>query len=88
MVHFKQKSDSDENCWYMCYCFTLYNVNIVYNHNLIYKILINKSIIKITYVTTSMPILPEIVWLNNTVVIPCTVYIEHWQLDAVWLRSV
>ena len=81
-VRFKQESD----CRYMCYCITLYNVqcqdnvNIVYNNILLYKILINKSIIKITYVTTSIPILPDIVWFNNTVVIQCTVCSIHWQL--------
>ena len=94
MVHFQQKSDSDENRRYMCYRLTLYNVqcqdnvNIVYNNNLLYKILINKSIIKITYVTISIPILPDIGWFNNTVVIQCTVYSVHWQLDTVWLCSV
>ena len=30
-----------------------------------------------------MPILPDTVWFNNTVVIPCTVYSVHWQLDKV-----
>ena len=69
----------------MCYCITLYNiqcqdnVNIVYNNILLYKTVINKSIIKITYVTTSMPILSDIVWFNNTVVIQCTVYSIHGQ---------
>ena len=102
MVHFQQKSDSDGNHPYMCYHLTLYNVqcqdniNIVYNHNLIYKILINKSIIKTTYVTTSMTILPAIVWFNNTVVIQCTVYIvytDNWiqcilaQYNQEWGRS-
>ena len=37
------------------------NVSIVRNNILLHKILINKSIIKITYVTTSMPLLPDIV---------------------------
>ena len=36
-------------------------VNIAYNNNLLYKILINKIIIKITYVTTSMPILHDLI---------------------------
>ena len=84
MVHFQQKSDSDINRRYMCYCITLYNVqcqdntNIAYNNNnLLYKILINKRIIKITYVTISTPILPDIVYFNNTVIIQCTVYSIH-----------
>ena len=39
------------------------NVNISYNINLLYKTFINKRIIiiNITYVTTSVPILPDIV---------------------------
>ena len=36
-------------------------VDVAYNNNLLYKILIDKRIIKITYVTTSMPILPDII---------------------------
>ena len=36
-------------------------VNIAYNNNLLYKILMDKRVIKITYATTSMPILPDIV---------------------------
>ena len=89
MFHFQHESDSDGNRQYMCYHITLYNVqcqdniNIVYNNILLYKILINKIIIKITYVTTSLPILPDIVWFNNTVIIQCTVYSVHWQLDTV-----
>ena len=72
MVHFQQKSESVVNRQYMCYRLTLYNVktmskhcqdnvSIVRNNILLHKILINKSIIKITYVTTSMPLLPDIV---------------------------
>ena len=71
-----------DTCAIALHC-TMYNVSIVYNNNLIYKILIIESIIKITYVTISMPILTDIVWFNNTVVIPCTVYSVHWQLDTV-----
>ena len=58
MVHFQQEYDSDGNHQYMCHCITLYNVqcqdnvNIANNNNFLYKILINKRIIKITYVTT------------------------------------
>ena len=89
LIHFQKKSDWDGNHPYMCYCITLYNVqcqdnvNIVNNNILLYKILIKKNIIKITYVTTSMPILPDIVLFNNTVIIQCTVYSVHWQLDTV-----
>ena len=67
MGHLQQKSDTYVNHRYMCYRIPLYNVqcqdnvNISYNNNLLYKALKNKRIINITYVTTSMPILPDIV---------------------------
>ena len=90
MVHFKQESDPDGNRRYMCYRITLYNVQcqdnvtIVFNNIILYKIFINKRIITITYVTTSMPSLPDLVWFNNTVIIQYTAYSIHWQ----WVQCI
>ena len=68
--------------FHMCYYYTESvqcqdTVNIAYYINL-YKILMIK-IIKITDVTTSITILPDIVYFNNIVVIQFTVYSIQWQ---------
>ena len=51
----------DTGCYYTESVQCQDTVNIAYNSILLYKILIDKRIIKITHVTTSMPILPDTV---------------------------
>ena len=59
---------------------TIYNVNTKYNNNALYKILINKKIIKIIYGTTSIPfyMIQHNLIIQSQYSIQCTVYTDNW----------